>query len=867
MRYKPPVWADKFLQWYCRVDLLEEIQGDAYEIYYRQAKNNKRFADLMYCWNVIRFFRLKNIRKRKANSSYVNIFHFMIILKSYFRSGLRNITRHLTHSTINIAGLSLAIGCAISIFLLIDSFYNLDNFHKKGDRLFLLTSEVKSGDETETWARTPYLLGPALQNGQTGVESIVRIQRISDLSVRYNEHVFSENIWAVDSTFFDVFSYPILSGATKPLSDKKSIILSREKAIQYFGTRDAIDKELSIKFSSGEIITFRVSAIVDNLPDKASMHFGFLIPIEYWEEQKSDGIINWASWSRSTFVVMKEGHHPSSLEKSLAPYQKLQNEANTRFQVRDINFIPVSDMAAESYAIVDSLSWDLHPVTIIAVGTIAVFLLLLACFNYMNVAIASVSLRLKEIGIRKVIGSNKSQVILQYMVENLVLCAISLFTGVVLAYLFLVPAFNSLYPITIPFSFSSTSTMLWFFGSVLLGIALLSGAYPSLYVSSFNAISILKGKEKFGSKSLFSKGMLGFQFVISFTTIIFSLLSISNKDYFEKKDWGYDYHDVSYFPIHGKEQYLALSDLLSQQKNVIRFAGAASHIGVDDELTNVQGNDINFQATRFPIGFDYLETMNIRLKEGRFFNAATEADRYASVVVNEAFVRKIGWTDPVGQQITFHGMNFTVIGVAYNFYYEDFDKPLDPAILHIDTEESFNFFVVSSEQGSSDKIVKLVQSSWSSIAPDDPYLGATQKEVFASFYNSNKSDSKIMYFISMIALVLACMGLFGLISYNLSRRMKEFSIRKIFGANSFTIFRLMSQEYMIVIAFAFMMGTMLGYYLISALNVAVYPDHIPLKSWPVLATFILMLISLALTIISQLFRVVKENPVKTLRAD
>ncbi|MCZ8214770.1 MAG: permease prefix domain 2-containing transporter, partial [Cyclobacteriaceae bacterium] len=247
MKHKPPVWADKFLQWYCRIDLLEEIQGDAYEIYYRQAQKNKRLADLHYCWNVIRFFQLKNIRKRKTNNTYVSIIHFMIILKSYFRSGFRNITRHLTHSTINMAGLSLAIGCAISIFLLIDSFYNLDNFHEKGDRLFLLTSEVRSGDETETWARTPYLMGPALKAEQTGVESMVRVQRISDLSIRYNEHVFSENVWAVDSTFFDVFSYPILSGATKPLSDKKGIVLTKKKAVQYFGTADPIDKELSVK--------------------------------------------------------------------------------------------------------------------------------------------------------------------------------------------------------------------------------------------------------------------------------------------------------------------------------------------------------------------------------------------------------------------------------------------------------------------------------------------------------------------------------------------------------------------------------------------------------------------------------------------
>lgn len=867
MKYHPPTWANNFLEWYCRPDLLEEIQGDAYELYARKVTENKFLADLQFSWNVLRFFRLKNIRKKSKHSNYVNLAHFMVMLKSYLLSGVRTIGRNLTHSTINIAGLALAIGCGISIFLLIDSFYNLDSFHEKGNRLYLLTSKVKSGDETENWARTPYLLGPALQAEQPSIETIVRIQKLNDLSVRFEEHVFPETIWAVDSTFFDAFSYPIVKGTSRPLSDKKDIVISTEKAVQYFGSEDPIGKELSIKFSENEITIFRVSAVADNLMDKSSMRFTFLIPMDHWEEQRSEGSIDWSSWARSTFVVIKDGHHPVELAAALLPYQKLQNEAHQRFQVRDVEWLPISKMAARSYDIVNCLSWDLHPVTIIAVSIIAVFLLLLACFNYMNVAIASVSLRLKEIGIRKVIGGSKSQVILQYMVENLVLCSIALLAGTVLAYLFLVPAFNSLYPITIPFSFSSTSTMLCFFGGTLFLIALLSGAYPSLYVSSFNAIRILKGTEKFGGKSLFSKIMLGFQFSISFTTIIFSLLSISNREYFEKKDWGYDYQDITYVPISGKEQYLALRNVVSQQKNVISFAGSATHIGVDDELTNVQGNDRNFQATRFPIGFEYLETMNVRLKEGRFFSSATESDKHSAVVVNEALVKKMGWADPVGQQISFHGITFSVIGIAYNFYYEDFDKVLDPAILHIESEESFNFFVVKSTHGSSEEIASLIRSSWTSIAPDDPYLGDTQKEVFGSFYESNRSDSKIMYFISIIALALACMGLFGLISYNLSRRMKEFSIRKIFGAGSLHIFRLMSQEYLAVILIAFSLGTLLGYYFMAQLHEAVYPDPIPLESWPVIFTLVLMVVSVSLTVISQLQRVIRENPTKTLRSE
>jgi len=863
MSVKPPRCADKFLTWYCRADLLEEIQGDAYELFKRTHQENQSKAKRQFVWNVFRFFRLKNIKRSKSN--YSN--NAISMLKSYFISGFRNISRNVTHATINIAGLAIAIACCISIFLLIDSFYNLDAFHKNGARIYLLMSKVKIGDETENWARTPYLLGPALKDENASVESMVRIQKMGDLSIRYETHVFNETLWGVDSTFFDVFSYPILQGSSNPLSDKNNIVISSEKAIQYFGEGNALGKELSVKFSDNKIQTFTVSAVADNMIDKSSMRFTFLIPISNYEDQKGKNNIDWAAWARSTFVLLKDQHHPSDFVNSLTSYQKLQNEANPRFELRDVEWIPLQEVSARSYDIVDCLSWDLHPVTLIVVSIIVLFLLLLACFNYMNVAIASVSLRLKEIGIRKVIGGSKRQVILQYMTENFMLCSLAIVSGTGIAYFFMVPAFNSLYPINVPFAFSSLNTMILFFGGTLLFTTLLSGAYPSFYVSSFNSLSILKGKEKFGGKSLLSKTMLGLQFVISFTTIVFSLLSVSNRDYFKKKDWGYQQQDVAYIPIHGKEQFFALRDLVSQQKNVVAYAGSESHIGDDDELTNVQSPEKDIQVNRFPIGFNYIETMGIQLKEGRLFNAATESDKQTSVLVNEAFVKKMGWSDPLDRQVTFNGGTYFIIGVVYNFYFKDFDKILEPALLNIVSEDQYNFFVVKSTVGTLDQITGLIQKSWPSIAPDDAYLGHSQQEVFRSFYHDTESDSKIMYFISLIALALACMGLFGLISYNLSRRMKEFSIRKIFGAGIPHIFRLMSQEYMIIVLAAFMIGSAIGYYLMAQLHEAVYPDKMPLPQWPLVVTISMMVISVLLTVASQVYRVVKENPVDTLRSE
>jgi ABC-type antimicrobial peptide transport system permease subunit len=865
MKHAPPRWADKFLEWYCRHDLLEEIRGDVYELYQRTARDNKRRADLHFVWNVIRFFRFRNIRKRDKRQFNQNFSAAM--LRSYLRSGLRNISRQATHSVINIAGLSIAIACCISVFLLSDSFHHLDNFHSKGDRTYLLVSNVKADDDTQRWARTPHLLGQALKEEHSAVETVVRIQQMSELSVRYQQHVFREAIWSVDSTFLDVFNYPVVQGSENALADKKSIVISTEKAIQYFGTDNAIGKELSVKFSPDKTVLFEVGAVIDNLQDKSSMHVDFLIPMSYWEEDYGIGDIDWATWTRSTFVVLKEDETPSALQPAMVSYQKLQNQANEKFPVRNVTWVPLTELATQSYSIDACLSRDIHPAILVTISVIVVFLLVLACFNYMNVAIASVSLRLKEIGIRKVIGGSKAQVILQYMVENFVLCALALVAGTFIAYIFLVPAFNVLYPLQVPFTFSSVGALVGFFGGVLFVIVLLSGAYPSFYVSSFNAVNILKGQERFGGKNLFSKLMLGLQFGIAFTTIIFSLLSITNRDYFEKKDWGYHYQDVLYMPIQGKEQFMALKELMSRQKNVVRYGGTQSHIGHTEELTSIQAHGRDMQVNRFPVGYDYVEAMNLRLKEGRSFTESTASDRHHAVVVNETLVKNMGWTDPLNQSLTFHGNKYFVIGVVQDFYYEDFETSMEPALLHIVPEEEFRYFVVQASPGAGAEVVEQIRKSWTQIAPDDAYLGSQQLEVFGSFYRDNRSGGKVMYFISIVALLLSCMGLFGLISHNLSRRLKEFSIRKIFGAGILHIFKLMGRVYIVVISVAFIVGSMLGYYLMVRMNATVKREHIPLTFWPVIVTGIIMLLAIAITIASQLHRVVRENPAATLRSN
>ena len=861
----PPKWADRFLQWYCRPDLIEEVQGDVYEMFYRKASDNRNLAKAQFIWNVIRFFRLKNIRRQKRQYYQSNF--SLSMYKSYLISGLRNITRNLTSSSINIVGLSIAIACGVTIFLLIDSYYNRDKFHEKGDRLYLLMNRMKSADEVENWARSPYLLGPALRDEHNAIESVVRVQR-DHLSIRHNDIVFSEPVWFVDPEFLDVFSYRLLYGLPNALNDKRSIVLTEDMAIKYFGRTDVVNEELSIKFPKEQKITFKISGVLERIPDQSSMFVNVLIPIQNWEDHVDPApSIQWRTWAGATFVLFREGHTTSEVNAVANKYIKVQHEANDKFQIQSIEWIPIGQVAERSYEILHSLSWSNLPGAMIGLGVIAVALLLLACFNYMNVAVASVSTRLKEIGIRKVIGGGKKEIIQQFLVENTVLCAFALGIGTVIAATILLPGFNTLYPIHIPFEFSSNGTMVIFFSGVLLLVAMISGAYPALYVSSFSPVKILRGKEKFGSKSLLSKILLSIQFTLSFTSIVACLVFINSSHYFEKKDWGYAHDQHIYTSVKNLEQYNGLKDLVLQNKNVISFAGSESHIGHNVHNTTVNVGMEQVNVSRLEVGFNYLETMNVQLKQGRFFDEAISSDKMESVIVNEAFVHKMGWKHPLGQTFDFDNVKWNVVGVVKDFHYKEFYYDVEPTMIHIGPEEKYKYLVVHAAAGSVVEVSDFLKKSWRSVAPDDPYEGQFQNEVFQQFFDSNRSNNKIMYFLSAVALVLVCMGLYGLVSYNLTRRLKEFSVRKVFGASLFQIFRLMNHDYIWIVLIAFGIGAPLGFYMMGLMIRAAYPEEIPISAWPFVLTILTMVITVAFTTGTQLRRIAKENPTSTLRID
>ncbi len=865
MSLQPPKWANRFLEWYCRPDRLEEIQGDLWEIYLRKSPGQRVKADFQFVWNVIRFFRWKNLKRKKSKYSQPSTLFPTRMFKSYLLTGYRNMVRNLLSSSINVIGLAVALGCGILMFILIDSYYNLDAMHERKNEIYLVANHVKTGDETRMWANSPHPMAASFSSNSV-VETTVRIDRDRG-AVRVGDKVFQERIWFVDPSFMNVFSFKVLAGNRQALTDKNQVILTKEMAIKYFGTEDPVGQSLSIKFNENQKHEFVVGAVAEDTPANSSMYFNFLLPMEKEEELKPESKEDWTVFDKVTFVVLKPGGSIDQLSTTLDAILATHKAAQQSLQVNRLELIPLKSVAERSYEMTGSLSWSNAPAAMVGFGVIATLLILLACFNYMNVAVASVSTRLKEIGIRKVVGGGKKEIIQQFLVENMLTCFVALIGGTLLAYFFFVPGFDSLYPVKIAFEFSSWYTILTFFGGVLIFVALVSGAYPALYISSFNPVKILRGKEKFGSKSLLSKILLGGQFTLSFTTIISCLVFVWADFYFERIDWGYDHAQNIVVPVLSKDQFAALRDKALQDPEILQVAGSQSQIGFSNLDTPVRVDGQDYHVAHLPVGEGYLETMNVRLKAGRLFDASIASDKKESVVINESFAKKMGWKEPIGKFFESDSARRYVIGVVENFHYDDFFVNVNPLMFTLVEESKFNFLVVKAGNGHVNQVMAFLQKSWKEVAPDDPWRGFLQDDVFRSFFESNKANNTVGFFISGVAVLLACMGLYGLVSYNLTRRLKEYSIRKVFGAKIFDIFRLMNRDYAAIVLISFFIGAPIGSYLINMLINSVYPDPIPLDLSPYIITVVLMITTVALTLATQLFRVSSENPTRTLRIE
>ena len=858
--YQPPKWADRFLRWYCNPELLEEIQGDVHELFdSRVAKEGAASAKRKFVWDVIRFFRWSNIKRTTTQNKTLNN---TAMIGNYFKTGMRNLVKDKVTSSISIVGLALAVGCAITSYIFVTFFLNMDSFHTQRDNIYQVINTVNAQGQNQRWSDVPITMEASLKE-ISAIDKLTRIE-YGTANIRYNDLVFNEFLFFADPEFLQIFDFPIKQGSRKVLEDKSQIFISKRIAEKYFGQEDAMGKQISLKYDDGTIVSYFVGGVFDKYPNGASFAPSVLLSIESFFDLKPELRNEWSHLTDGIFITLKPGATPEDITPYFPDMVKAQNQSSSEMRTKAFSLMTMLEVSRENQVIIGSIIGGGSPAGRILLAVIAVLLLILACANYVNISVSSSTKRLKEIAMRKVLGGTRGMVIKQFLIENILICMIAIVLGIMISYFILLPGFNSMLPIVIPFSFNSVLSLGLFFAILLFFVGMASGLYPAFYISKFQAITIFRGNQKFGQKSLFSRILLTVQFVIAFFTIVTSFVFTDVSYQLANADWGYDAEDVITVPVANDQIFTALHDKVIESSQIDAVSGSFGHIGPYNRISVVKYGEEEMQTNIYMTDENYLDVLNLSLLEGRYFSSKGDAN---NAVVSQRLVRKMKWEEPLKSHFYYDSVRYEVIGVVGDFSTDDYYHESLPAVFIPKFEKGFNYLTLRAKAGSRDEAMDYVKASWKEIAPDDPFDGIYQSKVMDDFYDENRANIIIITTIAAITLFLACLGLYGLVTFNITRRLKEFSVRKVLGANLSTIVGLINRDYVWILSIAFIIGAPLGVFNMSTMLKSIYPDAPGVTAYPIIIAIFIMIIAFAITVGGQIYKVSKNSPADNLRTE
>lgn len=849
-----------FFKWYCKKNRYEELHGDLEEFFYERAIDIGSSKARLYYWRDV--IRCCQPYAWKKPHFLINL--NLVMYKNYFKTAFRSALRNPMSSFINVFGLSVAIGMCLVVYAFYKSDIELDRFHEHKDEVFLTTIFADRDGAISEYGMSPGPLAKQLKQDFPYVEKVSRLLN-SRAVVKFGEHVFYENIKYVDPEYLEMLTFPLKWGQPASLKDINSIILSEEMSIKYFGESNPLGEELLLKIDNVRK-PFVVAGVAEAFPREHIIEFDFLINFESSKTTRPNSDFNsWKSYVGATLIQVDE---PSSIDKiaqGMDKYRSLQNKANSDWIITDFGFHSIHDLHYASADIINGISSDSSAPGRIALPIIAILMLVLACLNYINMAISSATKRLKEIGVRKVIGANRRRVIAQFLAENMLMTFFALVIGIFMGILVFFPWFQEL--TQLPMELDFMDVQIWIFAALLLvGTGIVSGAYPAFYISGFEAVKIFRGRLSFGKKNPLTKIFLGFQLILACMMVTGAIVFIQNTDFQRERGRGYDYDNVLYTNLENAADYEKLRSAMAANASVLKIAGGTNHIGGGHWTVQVSEPDRKYEVIEMNVGPDYLQTVGVRLKSGELF-ASGATSEVRTVVVNETLVRKLNIVEPIGYLLTVDSVRYQVVGVVDDFHAYNFGRSIKPTLFKLVDEKDFNFLTIQVREGSEKAVYAELKAQWLQLFPEVPMLGGLQRDIWGGYFQLIDVYERFNKAIAGIAIILAALGLYGLLSLNISGRHKEFSIRKALGANTRHIASGMLRQYAVLTITALTIGAPISYFAVKAQLNLVFVYSLPMNYFSVLlATFSLVTL-LCLVIGSKVFQIIKFNPVSGLRAE
>ncbi len=810
------------------------------------------------------------------------------MIRNYIKIAWRNLVKNKTFSLINIIGLATGLACFILIALYVVDELSYDKYHEKADRIYRVNSDIRFGGNELKLAVNSDPMGSTLKKDYPQVEQYTRIYNSSGSKlVKKDKEFINENAVAhVDSTFFDVFTFSSIAGDIKnALNEPNTVVLTESTAKKYFGSANAVGK--TIETNENNSTLYKVTAVIKDMPRHSHFNFDFLFSMDNVEY----GWGNYLSHNFQTYIVLKQGTDPKAFEKNfvqlidkyILPQAKAFMQISSMDEFRksgnklEYSLTPITDIHLRSDRFPElGVNSSIQYVYIFS--AVALFILLIACVNFMNLSTARSANRAKEVGIRKVLGTEKKSLISQFLTESTLMVFAALLLALCLVWLS-ISYFNNISGKSLSMTELLKPQYILFLLLLPFVVGGLAGMYPAFFLSSFQPISVLKGKINSGfSRSYMRSGLVVFQFFTSIVLIIGTIVVFRQLNYIQNKKIGFNKDQV--LVVNGTGALGGNTDAFKnevEKMSGVKMASFAGYLPVSNSARNdntfsteaIMNEKNGFGMQVWNVDYNYIPTLGMEMLKGRNFSKEFGSDS-TGIIINESTAKLIGYDDPVGKKLyTTDGdpnnmITLTIVGVVKNFNYESLRQNIGPLSFRLGYNKWTTAFKVSA--GNVQGLVNTIENKWKAMAPGMPFSYQFLDEAFDNMYRAEQRVGKVAISFAVLAIVIACLGLFGLATYMAEQRTKEIGVRKVLGASVPNIVSMLSKDFVKLVLIASVIAFPVAWY---AMNkwLEDFAYRINIGWWVFIVAGLTAIVIALVTVSFQAIKAALANPVKSLRTE
>jgi len=789
-----------------------------------------------------------------------------MILNS-FKHIFRNLYIRRYHTLINVLGLAIGIASIVWGYQTYRFSFSFDNFHQHRDQVYRVLTKSAGRESFNGYCPLP--VGPLAKNEFSGVKEFVRIEGLNLTVKAGQEESLTSYVTYTDPAFFDFFNFPLLRGSND-INDRAAILLTEKSAKRFFGSQDPIGQTLL--FHAGEAYQqpLKVAGILKDPPINSSIQFDVITNFNNYIKSDSN-FLQSDDWKWMVDVLFLKIPNPADaarINKDLSKYLPIQNDARKDIQLSQFDLLPFSKSANRDN--INSNALHERPDDSAAFGplVLAILILISSCLNFANTTVSQSNQRLKEMGVRKVLGGTKSQLILQLLLECGVMVMLALFLSILMNYWWF-PTFNNMFEgLKISANYLHDGVLIKFLLFLIFLVTVVAGLYPAYYVSRYNATQIFRGTLKYGGTNLFSRVLLGLQIIISFITIIAGFAFSRNSTFQKNFNFGFEMNNIIGVQV-TKDSYESYANTLKQSKTADLIAGTRGHIGYSWRNVSLEAKGEKKETRFIEVGDHYNEMMKLELVQGKWFDVNNEADIKHSIVITEKAANQFGWAsrDALGQSIRYASISTTVIGVVKDLYMTGFFDDMEPVVFTKVPANAYRHILIKSKPDQLTGMYDEAKNLWTGLYPMKPFNAYYQNELAAEGQKVNESIATIFFWFAIISALLTATGMFALISLTILKKMKEIAIRRVVGASARNIVILVNKSYFWIFLIASFLGIYGGYALTKLLMDLIFKINIGVNATTVLYSILGVCFLVILTMGFKIWQTLNLKPTQILKSN